>query len=203
MVPNSIAKRIAEFSLFFLVITFLLNPFFWKYPLQAAQASRKITLELQENQLNDIYPRREDAKKQTIPYRTLALFSNLYYSQPSTADVGNYLAEIETQEEIYFRILFHNIGRSLIPATVYLILSLIGFVICALRLKSSSNVIMMSATLFLLATIFQFFTILYLLPLPWQRYVVPLLPFTCLWAAVGLSPMFENLNRKQTATDNL
>ncbi|MGB2962592.1 MAG: glycosyltransferase family 39 protein [Anaerolineales bacterium] len=196
--PNSIAKRIVVFGLFFTVITFMLNPFFWKHPLRAALASREITAELQANQLNDYYPRQEDAKKQTIPYQALALFSNLYYSQPSTADVGNYLAEIESQEEQYFKIPLHNLGRSLIPAAVFLILSLSGFMIGALRLKSSGTIMPKPAVLFLLATIIQFFTILFLLPLPWQRYVVPLLPFTCLWTAVGLSPIFEILKLKQS-----
>ena len=201
--PNSIAKRIVGFGLFFTVITFMLNPFFWKHPLRAVLASREITAELQAKQLNDYYPRQEDAKKQTISYQTLALLSNLYLSQPSTADVGNYLVETKSQEEQYFKIPLHNIGRNLFPAAVFLILSLSGFMIGVLRLKSSGNITAMPSVLFLLATIFQFFTILYFLPLPWQRYVVPLLPFTCLWTAVGLSPIFENLKLNQSSNVKL
>jgi hypothetical protein len=49
--------------------------------------------------------------------------------------------------------------------------------------------------IFLLATTLQFFFILFLLPLPWQRYVVPLLPFVSIWAAIGLSPLAYAFNQ--------
>ncbi len=40
---NIIAKRLAVFSFFFLMLTYLLNPFFWKHPIQATLYSIEIT----------------------------------------------------------------------------------------------------------------------------------------------------------------
>lgn len=194
--PNIIANRLAVFSLFFLVITYLMNPFFWKHPIQAAQYSIKITSELQENQLKDYYPNPDDGKKQTLPYRTLALFSNLFLTPPSTSEVANYLDEIEAQEKVYFNFPFHSLGRSLIPASVFLVLTLSGFIIGVKRLITHNKTSAPTTFIFLLATILQFFFILFLLPLPWQRYIVPLLPFTSIWAAIGLEPLTKVLNQK-------
>ena len=39
----------------------------------------------------------------------------------------------------------------------------------------------------LLATIFQITAIITLVPLTWQRYVIPAAPLTCLWAAYGVA----------------
>ena len=191
--PNIIAKRLVVLGTFFLLITYLLNPFFWKHPVQATQYSLEITSELQENQLSDYYPSPADVKKQTLPYRALALFSNLFLSPPSTADVANYLTDIEPQEEIYFNFPLHSLGRSSISANVFIVLVLSGFIIGLIKVftheKSSVSIIY----LLLLASILEFFFILFLLPLPWQRYIVPLLPFVSIWAAIGLMPLTDAL----------
>ncbi len=192
---NIIAKRLAVFSFFFLMLTYLLNPFFWKHPIQATLYSIEITSELQENQLKDYYPSLSDEKNQTLPYRALALFSNLFLTPPSTADVANYLYEIEAQEEIYFNFPLHSLGRSLIPASVFIVLVLSGFMICVKRVVTNNETSTPIIFIFLLATTLQFFFILFYLPLPWQRYVVPLLPFVSIWAAIGFSPLTYAFNQ--------
>ena len=192
--PNSIAKRIAVLTFFFGVTTYIMNPFFWKNPIQSAIYSYKLTTELQANQLADYYPLADDAKKQTLPYRTIALFTNLYLNQPRTADVGNYLDEIEAHEKAYFNYPLHDLGRRKIPAAVFLVLSLTGFILGVLRILSPSETSKSATFYLLLATTLQFFIILFFLPLPWQRYIIPLLPFSCIWASLGLTPLISNLN---------
>jgi 4-amino-4-deoxy-L-arabinose transferase-like glycosyltransferase len=192
--PNSIAKRFAVLCFFFAVITYSINPFFWRNPIQSAIYSHKITTELKTNQLADYYPLAEDIKKQTLPYRTIVLFANLYLSQPRTADVGNYLDEIKSQETAYFNFPLHNFGRRKIPATVFLVLSFTGFILGIVRTFSHSETSKSTTIYFLLATTLQFFGILFFLPLPWQRYIIPLLPFSCIWASLGLTPLLSHLN---------
>ncbi len=191
---NSIAKRLTVLCFFFVVITYLMNPFFWKNPIQSAIYSRKITAELQASQLADYYPLDDDAIKQTLPYRTIALFTNLYLNQPRTADVGNYLDEIKSQEKAYFYFPLHDFGRRKIPATVFLVLSLTGFALGIYRLLTPRETSENNTIYFLLATTLQFIIILFFLPLPWQRYIIPLLPFSCIWASLGLTPLISNLN---------
>jgi len=192
--PNSIAKRLAVLCLFFVVITYSMNPFLWKNPIQSALYSHKITTELQANQLADYYPLADDIKKQTLPYRTIALFTNLYLNQPSTADVGNYLDEIKSQDKAYFDFPLHDIGRRIIPAIAFLVLSLTGFTLGVIKSFSPSETSKPATIYFLLATTLQFLFILFFLPLPWQRYIIPLLPFSCIWASFGLTPLISNLN---------
>jgi 4-amino-4-deoxy-L-arabinose transferase-like glycosyltransferase len=192
--PNSIAKRLAVLCFFFVVITYSLNPFFWKNPIQSALYSYKTTTELQANQLADYYPLADDTNKQTFTYRTIALFTNLYLNQPSTADVGNYLDEIKSQEKAYFNFPLHDLGRKIIPATIFLVLSITGFALGAFRSLSSSETSESATIYFLLATILQFLFILFFVPLPWQRYIIPLLPFSSMWASLGLTPLISNHN---------
>jgi hypothetical protein len=45
----------------------------------------------------------------------------------------------------------------------------------------------MLTLLFLLSTLLIFITLIWFLPIPWQRYYLPLVPFTCIWTAYILS----------------
>jgi len=192
--PNSIAKRFAVLCFFFALITYSMNPFLWKNPIRSAIYSHKVTTELKTNQFADYFPLGEDAKKQTLPYRTIVLFANLYLNQPRTADVGNYLDDIKSQEEAYFNFPLHDFSRSKIPATIFLVLTLSGFILGIVRSLSRSETSNSTTIYFLLATTIQFFTILFLLPLPWQRYIIPLLPFSCIWASLGFTLPLGHLN---------
>jgi len=42
-------------------------------------------------------------------------------------------------------------------------------------------------SLILLGTILQFFGLLFVLHVSWQRYYLPLIPYTCLWIAFAIT----------------
>ena len=48
--------------------------------------------------------------------------------------------------------------------------------------------------LLLAATILQTLTLLAFVPLPWQRYYLPVVPYACLWAAVGIEQLLKPLH---------
>ena len=47
--------------------------------------------------------------------------------------------------------------------------------------------------LLMIATVFQAIALLIAVPLPWQRYVIPLVPFVCIWTAYGVMSLLAML----------
>jgi uncharacterized membrane protein len=81
---------------------------------------------------------------------------------------------------------------------VLLILSLLGFALTVKQLVSQpdeghpTRLIWILSTLGLVLVLF--------LPLPWQRYVIPLLPFSVFWIISGLVPLVDGLRRERPSS---
>jgi len=177
----------------FLVITFLLNPFYWKFPLSAFTASYQVRTQLLELQLSD------HLQEGFIFFKSLLhLIANMFISPAAISDVGNYLVPLAGQVQEYNDILPHYWGRSLPGGSLQLIFLISGFILMIKRYKEQPKTIQVSLILLLTTTIFLFFGILFFLTIPWQRYIIPLLPLSALWIGYGLSPLTDAL---KTALD--
>jgi hypothetical protein len=130
---------------------------------------------------------RPDQVMGSLPERLLGLVAQLFINQPAVADIGNYLVQTNPAELFYFSFPFNQLMRGFIGGGVLLILSITGFFLAtaqSIRSRSPSQVLTL---LFLLSTLLIFITLVWFLPIPWQRYYLPLVPFTCIWTAYTLS----------------
>ena len=170
--------------LFFL--TLALNPVYWKYPMQASQEAIALRKDLLERQVSD---RTRVAPKQVLDgvgIRSLGLLANLYVTPPAFAEVGNYLEETEASQSAYLAMPGNSLGRSLVGGGLLFGLTLLGLIWAIRYFQQIKLARRRKLALLALATISQASGLL-ALPLPWQRYVIPLLPFVCAWAAAGLN----------------
>ena len=71
-------------------------------------------------------------------------------------------------------------------------LTIVGLIFANFKALSSNAPLSRLIYLFILAFIFQLIGLLFFIPLPWQRYVIPLVPFVCLWTGLGIAE-FTNL----------
>jgi hypothetical protein len=78
----------------------------------------------------------------------------------------------------------NNLGRGLIGGGIALILSLVGFLFSAMDLLRSRSLPLL---ILFLAGLAQIAAILLLVPLPFQRYILPAVPFACFWLAFGIA----------------
>jgi len=147
----------------FLIITLLLNPFYWKSPFPAI----------------------------IFGYQTRTQFSNVFMLPPAVSEIDNYLDPLTRQIQVYRDILLHSWGRNLIGGSLQLTIFLSGFYVLYKRYSSHSKAIKNNLILLLITTFSLTSGILIFLPLPWQRYFIPLIPLVAFWFGYGFLPLSE------------
>ncbi len=187
--------NLALYSLVFIGVIVLLNPFLWSNPVQASLAALRARQDLLHNQVAALGAVRPDQVLESLPLRVLGLVAQLFINKPAVADIGNYIVQTQSAEAAYFSSPFNQILRGFIGGCVLLVLSLSGFILATIRSIKSNSSSQMLIVLFLLSTLLIFITLIWFLPIPWQRYYLPLVPFTCIWAAYFLSKLISLIPR--------
>jgi 4-amino-4-deoxy-L-arabinose transferase-like glycosyltransferase len=185
---NMLARSAALLSVF-LVITLLLNPFYWQAPLSAFVASYQARAHLLELQLSDHL---QDGFN--FPKSLLHLTTNLFITPAAISDVDNYLIPLASQVEKYKNMLPHTWGRNLFYGSLQITFLIGGLIVSYKRYQEQPKNIRTGLILLLITTLFFFFGILFFLPIPWQRYILPLLPLAAFWIGCGLMPLTDAIN---------
>jgi hypothetical protein len=116
----------------------------------------------------------------------------LFFSPPAVADVANYVTDTQGEEEQYFSNPTNNLLREPLEGAILLVLSLLGMILAASQ--AWKNLEMRRAlSMLLLATLVAFLSIILFIPLPFQRYVVLIIPFVHLWIAFVLAEFITSI----------
>jgi 4-amino-4-deoxy-L-arabinose transferase-like glycosyltransferase len=193
-------KRIHNLIMYvgmFSVVTILLNPIWWRQPLQSVQAAWVARQDLLEQQLADTQRLAPEKTLSTPTQRVEVLIANLYIVSPSFYEVGNYVQQTALDETRYLSIPGHNLWRGFIAGGILLLLTLLGIAVGILNLRRVDNYARRELSLLLLATILQIAFLVMAIPLPWQRYVIPTVPFICIWSAYAFYPLTRVLFDKK------
>ena len=175
-------------SLVLFLTILLLNPFYWKRPLDALNAGSRARFNLAREQQED-YLGRFDLEGPQLRTTIPGLILNTFLTEPQTEEVGNYLSETEESREKYLANPIHNWGRDIISGSILAALSLIGVGLAFWRFPAKKSAEKNNLLIFALATLCMGVFTAFLLP--WQRYVVALLPFIFSWVGVALVPIFK------------
>lgn len=175
--------NLVQYLVVFLLVTLALNPWLWRQPRAALQAAVELRQELLAYQARDIASFAPHQVLEGAGPRLLAAGVNLFLAPLSFAELGNYWAATAASEAAYLGNPLHTLLRS--PAGAGLLLTLCGFGAgqALLSLPRLAPVRRRRLALLLLAGAVQLAAIIAAVPLTWQRYPVPLLPFICLWLA--------------------
>jgi 4-amino-4-deoxy-L-arabinose transferase-like glycosyltransferase len=195
--PKRVIQRdLALYILIFASVAFLLNPFLWSNPIHAAWGAlinRQVLMERQATALQAVRP---DQVLDTIPNKIIGMVAQLFLTQPATADIGNYVNQTQATEIAYFSNPLNHLFRNLIAGGFFWILSLVGFLFACLKAWRSTGNSQRIIGLILLGTIFQFILLIAVLHVSWQRYYLPMVPYTCLWIAFAITQV-KNLVIRQ------
>ncbi len=178
--------RIIHFLFLLMSVTLILNPFLWSSPWKAVQDAWQLRKELVNEQVIAYSSSNQDFVRDTIPKRAFNLMVNIFINRPAIADVANYIQNTRAAEDIYFSNPFTWFSRGIIAGGLAAILTLYGFIMALWRVKYASPVSSRYLILIWLATIFQMAALIIFNPLPFQRYVMPLIPYICIWLSFGL-----------------
>jgi 4-amino-4-deoxy-L-arabinose transferase-like glycosyltransferase len=200
---RNMIKMITNISLFlavFTIVTILLNPVFWNHPLKAVTTAFSERQNLLQQQVSDTYDAMPEMVLDNPSKRVFALAANLYLLPPSIADVGNYLNQTSASEKTYFSNPFNNLFRGLIGGGIMMTLTLFGIMLSGLKIYTQPHGIKRIIILYLLVTIAIFVGLLVLIPLPWQRYVIPVIPLVCLYIGYGLASLLNFIRNRMSLT---
>lgn len=174
-------------------LSILLNPVFWSHPILAMHSAVRLRAELTRRQSADIARLNPDALLDSPSKRLIALLGNLFVVPPQFAEVGNYQAETAPAVVAYLAQPLHTWGRGLAGGAFFLTLTLIGMGRAAREAWEGRATFWVSRATrkvvwLWVATTLQGGALLLMISLPWQRYVIPLLPMVALWQAYALHP---------------
>ncbi len=175
----------------FVLITFALNPFMWRYPVQALMASWNERQDLLERQLSDTLKLTPEKALLSPGKRAAVAIYNIYVVPPSFAELINYQEQTQTSEKYYLTILGHNLMRNLAGGSALLTLTVFGLILSITQSHRLPPEKRRSHYLLLLATLAQSISLILFVPLPSQRYTIPMVPIFCIWAAYGVSWIFK------------
>lgn len=185
---KKIFGRLAIFLSVILLLTVLLNPVLWEHPRRTLQVSWELRSSLSFQQTYDYY----QGPPPNLLKRILILIMNLYTTPPRIADIGNYLDAIQGAQTRYLSHIMHRAFRGLIPGSIMLALTAGGFYQLGQTYRNGkSNKV--SAAVVLLGVVVQAAALVIMIPLPWQRYVIPLIPFLSIILAAGLAPFLTRI----------
>jgi len=195
-VKNSIFYASAFLGLFTLVF-FALDPVFWLYPLQSAQEAIFARRLLLESQVAVIQSQNPEQILSTFPLRIANLIAHGFFTSPMIAESRNYLQATRAAELAYFAEPLHTLFRSVLFGAINLILTLTGSILALLKTIRDPQTREKRTAWMLAAGLFIILGLVWMVPLPWQRYVIPLVPLNCLFAAWPFQGLIQR--RKSTS----
>ncbi|MBW8011156.1 MAG: hypothetical protein FVQ83_07945 [Chloroflexi bacterium] len=190
-------SNLLKYTFMLLGATYLLNPFIWKHPFEGVQtmaAERQAWVQTQLDTLKEFDYL--DTSLQSSPERYLAILANLFITPPSYWDIGNYSQDTLDSEINYQNIPGHALTRGIAVGGIAFTLTIFGILIAVwdiIRNGISNN---RGLVILLLATAAQFITLGISVFLTWQRFIIPLIPFTSLWAAYGLANLITTIQQR-------
>lgn len=185
-------------AVFILLLTYMLNPVSWKNPVATAKAAIDARNTLSSQQLAAFTSVSPEMVMQNPAQRAAGWLVYLFFSPPATADVANYVSDTQTAEEAYFSNPLNNLLRGVTGGVILTVLSLFGFTLAVLDLLRN-HLRDRPLGLLLLSTLAVFLSLVLFIPLPFQRYVILLLPFTNLWIAFFIARLVAKGNKNREA----
>jgi hypothetical protein len=179
----------------FILLTALLNPVIWRDPFASAQEALIQRQILLNRQLADIKRISPAHVLETPAERAAISLAQLFIAPPIFSEVGNYRLQTAQAEVEYLSIPGNNFWRNSLSAGITLGLTLLG-IIAAFRISSTGNFNQRRILiLFMLSFLVMLMSIILMIPLAWQRYSVPLIPFVSIFAGLGLVWGIKNSRR--------
>ncbi len=186
-VPTKRFLNLAIFSAVILAGTFILNPVAWSNPglvIQTAISERSALVHSQLASLGMVDP---DLVLDSPLKRLAGLITHSFFSYPALLDLGNYRDELSVAINSYNASFGTRILRGFTGGLVTLFLTLFGSLLMLVRVMKQKP--FYGSFRFIVLTGFGIFVaaMTATVSLPFQRYVIPLLPFICLISAWGIS----------------
>ncbi len=197
MTNISLSKRIQraiQYGVIFACFTLALNPVLWSNPVRASFDAWQERILIVEDQVAAIRSVDPEMVWERYSQRASGLIVQLYFAKPAIADLANYITDTQEAENAYFSNPFHSLFRNPFGAALFLVINLFGFILAPFQARYESPLKKRYLFTLWLATVLQAVGLIFAVPLPFQRYVLALVPFVCLWSGLGIEGLIRLIN---------
>lgn len=181
--------HLAQYGMGFALMFVLLNPLVWGQPWGAVRAMWQARQTLVRAQVLAIESVNPGWTLTALPERISALLAHAFFTPPAFAELANYLNDTASTEAAYVAVPGHILLRGGVGGSLLLASTLFGLGLAGVRSWRTPGRWRREMILVALAMTSQATLLVATIPLPFQRYTMPLLPFLCLWAGFGLSQL--------------
>jgi 4-amino-4-deoxy-L-arabinose transferase-like glycosyltransferase len=182
-----IASNLVRFTIGFGLLTILINPFLWRYPISAAQTALTQRQELIERQLDDFKHVAPAQLLESPGKRAAVAVAQVFIAPAVFSETGNYAEFTAEDEAAYLESFNIQIGRQPWSAGLLIGFAILGLIAAIRAVFDKDTPHQRNAALLLLSFFSVAIGIGMLVHLAWQRYYLPLIPFTALFAALGFA----------------
>jgi len=190
-----LAGNSAKYLAGFILLTALLNPFLWRHPISASQEALQLRQGLLERQVADYEHLAPGQVLNSPAERSAVLIAQLFFTPPFFSEVGNYRDYTEAAERLYRLSPGHQLWRNSISGVVLFGLAILGVVVAVRVSFQSGNAKRRLLLLYLFTLLALAVGIIAMIPLPWQRYSIPLIPITTIFICLGIVWLIKNSRR--------
>ncbi len=180
---SNIKTMVLQSTLFILLIGsifYFLNPVIWEKPLTGISAMLSKRSALTTNQMNGIAIDTPNFILNNPIERFVGIFGQLFVVKPAIQDIANYETELQNEIIEYNKNILHSgFGRNIFMGSLIFIFFCIG-VFCEFSIQNSQKFLVFSLMVFFIIEILIFF------PIPFQRYYIPLIPFSMIYISSGI-----------------
>jgi len=183
---NATTRAMAYLGAFALEV-FVFDPLLWRHPFQAMAAVWRARLDLLASQVAEIGAAAPSLILRSPGERLASLIGNTFLMPPQFAEVGNYVTQTAPQVESYLAIPGNELLRGVFAGGLVLGVCLLGVFLAVIRWPRLPGASRVPLSALAIASAAQTAALYAAIPLPFQRYYLPLIPFICLWVAYGVS----------------
>ena len=179
-------SNIARYMVGFGLLTLFFNPFLWRNPISAVQEALFYRQELIERQVAD-FERFAPFQVLDSPGQRVAIaIAQVFIAPPVFSEAGNYAADTRIAENSYMKSIGSQLGRQPVIAGFLIGFTILGWIATLRNITSAEFAARRYASIIMLSFIGFSAGIIVLIPLAWQRYYLPLIPFMAIFAGLGI-----------------
>lgn len=176
-------------------VTFLLNPILWSNPLRSINAAIVARSNLITNQVEDLRKVAPQRVLDSYGDRSLAVIGNIYFSPLAFYDYGNYSLQTKQSEISYLANPLSGSFRNKTGGILSFFLTVLGVGLSLLEIKQYREGHPNAWLIILIGFLCEIVFFLFSVPLPYQRYIIPLLPFVVFWEAAGIYSLLRIMRK--------
>jgi 4-amino-4-deoxy-L-arabinose transferase-like glycosyltransferase len=185
---RQILKKLSIFIVTLSLVVIVLHPLLWHSPVRAVKEMVHARTDFMFSQVTTLQAHNPDQLLDTPGKKLGVMLYTVFLGAPQFEEAGNYSSILADDIDAYLSAFGNNLLSGPIWGGILLFFTLLGVFVGVRKVYyRDSGRQRRGIVLLIFMSVCQAGALLILNPLPYQRYYLPLIPFVCLWAALGLS----------------